>query len=867
MCGRSGGETSSAVDSVQLRGVDSVHPEVGKPDNSEAVGPTDSLLEDLEGVRLRTDASESYLEDVPVEEDLMDFLEDGAQPDPQMFSPFSDDPELKRKLEEAQLQADDLHSRLLTQVGQNKSEREFFRLKSSEMETIISKLTAEREVIGKKLSGLTKSKPRKAYLDLLSERQRYDRLKLIQVTVSELLDPSGNNVRENAQPVLRRLFGRFSLPSEHQERLSPFQDLLLSLKCGLTNKGRKKLKKVLIEFGKDNLASTASVDKLRNSILKLYSDMYETRSLPLTQGKSEGVMPAAVWSVKDLQKLLNSYLSTLKTSGKLKNYPECDGKIKLNRMGDKGGQVTKMIVTILNVDKTNSVHSALPLACYVGDESRQNIEAAFGSVYEACEAVTQVTFSDGSVMEVEWMECGDMKFKCTERGHQGPMATFFCLYCKSEKTTANEMVREGMKVDNLRTDDEFSSSAAAFAVSSAGAIPSKKLRLTKDAFNLTQKCLTHTSIENSGPSPLHVNMGNSQNLVTKCENLATRIDCGMLYDTVKQAEKVFEKACEKVKDLSEEKSWLESEKEKVTLLSEARRLLLGQKQGRKAAGALCDAPLCIVYHKKAKLSQLYGKGVIRCKCPSKNRFHPECLGLVSGNHIDEIIRNGPADCSIHSDFLTNLSESQKLVENSIAVVNAELVPAEKERSDLETALKGKRGPVYQKLQEAWKGCGAWKSAWQQTFSGNHYHKILSSQSRERIVKAFEGHSSPELDDLEKLLGIMETIHTLSASKFLSDAEIDLLELKIKSFCELFAARYPDEIVTPKLHWLYRHVIPFTRKHRTWGMVTEQPIESIHKTFNDVFRRFRQFPDPLLRLERTCMELVLRNVVEASVPDL
>ena len=61
-------------------------------------------------------------------------------------------------------------------------------------------------------------------------------------------------------------------------------------------------------------------------------------------------------------------------------------------------------------------------------------------------------------------------------------------------------------------------------------------------------------------------------------------------------------------------------------------------------------------------------------------------------------------------------------------------------------------------------------------------------------------------------------------------------------------------VTPKLHMLEEHVVPWIRKWGVgFGLLGEQGAESIHASFNSLKRTFRSIPDGLSRLKQMMSE--------------
>ena len=61
-------------------------------------------------------------------------------------------------------------------------------------------------------------------------------------------------------------------------------------------------------------------------------------------------------------------------------------------------------------------------------------------------------------------------------------------------------------------------------------------------------------------------------------------------------------------------------------------------------------------------------------------------------------------------------------------------------------------------------------------------------------------------------------------------------------------------VTPKLHMLEEHVVPWIRRWGVgFGLLGEQGAESIHKYFNSLKRTYSGIPDDLQRLKQLTVE--------------
>ena len=91
------------------------------------------------------------------------------------------------------------------------------------------------------------------------------------------------------------------------------------------------------------------------------------------------------------------------------------------------------------------------------------------------------------------------------------------------------------------------------------------------------------------------------------------------------------------------------------------------------------------------------------------------------------------------------------------------------------------------------------------------------------------------------------------------------ETAIPQFMENFRASFPDSSITPKMHLLEDHVIPWAKKwHVGFGLLGEQGAESIHARFNTLQRTYHSIPDKVQQLLAIMKEQLLfiapRNVV-------
>lgn len=75
------------------------------------------------------------------------------------------------------------------------------------------------------------------------------------------------------------------------------------------------------------------------------------------------------------------------------------------------------------------------------------------------------------------------------------------------------------------------------------------------------------------------------------------------------------------------------------------------------------------------------------------------------------------------------------------------------------------------------------------------------------------------------------------------------EVRVDKFLQFYRESFPKATVTPKLHMMEDHIVPFLRKwRRGLGLLGEQGAESIHARFNSIRCNYTNMPNPVERLE-------------------
>ena len=74
------------------------------------------------------------------------------------------------------------------------------------------------------------------------------------------------------------------------------------------------------------------------------------------------------------------------------------------------------------------------------------------------------------------------------------------------------------------------------------------------------------------------------------------------------------------------------------------------------------------------------------------------------------------------------------------------------------------------------------------------------------------------------------------------------------FLDFYRKSFPDATITPKMHMLEDHMVPWMRRwHWALGFHGEQGAESIHNIFNNLERTYSVIRNPLQRMKNMLRE--------------
>lgn len=136
------------------------------------------------------------------------------------------------------------------------------------------------------------------------------------------------------------------------------------------------------------------------------------------------------------------------------------------------------------------------------------------------------------------------------------------------------------------------------------------------------------------------------------------------------------------------------------------------------------------------------------------------------------------------------------------------------------------------IEELLENLGISQKAWYNNFTGNTISKLLRPETLSKIFDLIaESHRTTEINFVLDKLRQSGVLQKFCRATYFTNDEIVDLQNQILSFENLLFSR-PFAKVTPKLQMLLRHVVPFVKKHFTWGKCSDA-LEKVNKSCREV----------------------------------
>ncbi|CAL2030276.1 unnamed protein product [Caenorhabditis brenneri] len=595
-------------------------------------------------------------------------------------------------------------------------------------------------------------------------------------------------------------------------------------------------------LGFDVLASRHLTDKLlkQADVLEKYNVELEEVERKINNKVVKENAP--VVTIKDMKSQLESRLSVLSKYGNL-----LEGDIVVGIGGDKGGDTTKLCMIIENVSRPNNPQGILLLGQYTGQDNHKNMREHFSDVFKQINALTNVEFEDGNgskiCLPVKKKAIGDCIFMCSLQNHTGPTSSNPCFICEYKYST------HGINKEMVGNSD--------FDVC-------HKVR-TLEELKKSGDPLIEMEPADYGIPPIHTIHGVVQKFaVDPLIALANQLDLGSLPSDLSQQR-------DHLKDLKNcEDSALaryEDSKRQILVLGDLLAAWTKMERTRKTTRtntSNCSSSCCIVKWCKKKMSN---KNETHSCASCGKLFHLFCSNIIASDDRLRVL-NGISkfDCfacqlgtlpSV-SDYIAKINMITVDVRKMMEEEELEYCTWHNDRTEVEKQLKLSHGEYRKKMECAFREMGCDHRIWYQEMTGNQIRKLLRDRNIDKLVSIFP--DSSEIRMIRDLLMELSFIMTHSDNAYKTNAEIDDIKASILRFTAVVRKLHPNTGVTLKLHLLTAHLVDHLHKHRSWGKVSEQGIESLHALINGLSRTYASVHEPKFKAVLILQYLVNMNYV-------
>lgn len=512
--------------------------------------------------------------------------------------------------------------------------------------------------------------------------------------------------------------------------------------------------------------------------------------------------------------------------------------------GDKGGALTKLCLILENQQRPNNPKSISILGFYAGPDDHGNLKAKFGPVFEQLNTLTSIKYMEAGVeveRAVRIKPIGDCKFLSALFGHSGQSSSAPCFICEAA------WVKAGRNMDVVGT----------FPFDVPG-----RLR-TLRSLDATGTPLLRVDPSLTGPPGVHVVLGIVQSYILDwLYALCNRIDFDKddLPCDLKGQRKVL-------KSLQAEEDWrlrqirtLLDDISLATLAVEEYNRKSSPRNPRSGRIPTCSSELCLIDVISQKPDRLFESFVCN-ECGDE--YHVVCCGGFTSDDVHRYLTGQPKcySCSEPGSKQSMREKCTKAATRALERLRSQMESDQEvydivveEREQLEGQLHASTGPTRKKLEAVLRVIGCDSRIWFQSLNGNQARDLLRAENIDKIFSIFPPSQSKDwMLVAAKDLGI---IMAAANNNVKSDDEIDELELALSSLSRALRNAQPTASVTPKLHILTSHLIPYVRATRSWGRVTEQGIEALHAVLNSLDRRFASVRD--IELNATLVIQMLGN---------
>ena len=647
-----------------------------------------------------------------------------------------------------------------------------------------------------------------------------------------------DDLQAEKKEIIERVAKNHGLKTKPIFRLTPEEDVQILMKSGLSLSQRRAVKSEFIARGFDPFAPTNKVEALRKKMVDGYDYSFTEETI---DGKE-----VCILTLDSVEKALTSRAQSLLDAGKLDlESGKYNGSIWLCIVGDKGADTTKLCVFFGNVENANSWKNLSVLGIFNADDNSENMRKLLPGIVSQINSLSHLVLQKNkqtTTIPITWFATGDLKFLYGIIGHRGHTVRHNCMFCERTR--------------------------GAKAGTAEPLFPARDINKYMNQAKCADKSpmFPNVPLRNYIPCCLHILMGLVDNiLVSELQSQARQKDgrqacksrdlraVDILKGEVRECEKILA-------DLSLQKQGVDA----AIRCAEAIR----SKQIVPGNGKTCDGKTCLLLH--ADSDELLRESTKLASCDSCNRTsHYACNGKVL---LDDIMRFESMDddgdsfyCSLCYGSSSNDDRMDELIRarNTIdTAINSHLVEKRaKEAKHHQAVISiGIDGPNYKELEKRFTQVGASLTAYHPKLTGNHAVKCLTPDALDVLFENYD--ATPDGKSRKESMRILG--HILSNYAGTTDLSNGMILGLQKSLWQLDKAcagiKNGELSSTPKYHILQHHLVDYLSAYRSWTQMSEQGIESLHRYFNNLGRRFACLRSTEIRWKAMIREMTRENAM-------
>lgn len=521
------------------------------------------------------------------------------------------------------------------------------------------------------------------------------------------------------------------------------------------------------------------------------------------------------------------------------------GKLWLTISADKGGGMTRLCLAIGNSLSPNSPHSLILCGFYQGNDSGLLMSTCLSKAIDQINnlSVISITDKDNTQLDLEVLKfhTGDFMYLYSSYGHKGPNTPCFCLFCREKVSKILSPVFPATSEKRTLASIERDHSTGSHGMHKNGTT------------------LFEIEPDHVIPPSLHTLMGLAEVAFRALEGLAVSIDNSGVPQNLSDQKKLLKTWKDELRELEKVSNNLKDSLTGFDVAENAMTSILEKRIDSSRGQKVCDLQSSCLY--RCKIAQKVKPELLLCSICGGD-FHSLCSGIIAPILLKKNQQSGLVcfDCEgktladririfKHEKEQTLILASENQVERQVL----------REKIDsLVSSLEKKQGPMSRLLDQTYKECGADPSAYFQRFCGNHVVKLLTPEKIQKLWSIFP--VTPQTISFEKYMGHLSDLCKYSRARFLTREEITKFPILIENLRNSLFDADPLISVTPKIHAVFTHVQPFIETFGTWGLTSEQSIESFHALMNNLERTYAPIRCDLTRFIAMADHVCFLNMI-------